>query len=141
MRHCKIQGCSLNAIDAMDLIDTRADLVSQYTSDGDVTFASVFSPGAVMSDSTFPSQWLLDVDATFHVTSCREWFCSYSSGMLGSVHLTDGSVHGIAGVGDVRLSLPSGASYLLRHVRYVPNLRVSLISIGQLRDCGCRILF
>ena len=113
--------------------------MSHYTSDEDVTFASVFSPGALMSDSTFPSQWLLDVDATFHVTSYREWFCSYSSGMLGSVHLTDGSVHDIVGAGDVRLSLPSGASYLLRHVRYVPDTPVSLNSIGQFRDCGCQI--
>ena len=94
MRQRRRHGC-LHVDIAVDLIVTRADSVSHYTSDRDVTFASVFSLGALTLD-TLPSQWLLDVDAAFHVTSCREWFCSYSSGMLGSVHLTDGSVHDIA---------------------------------------------
>ena len=134
MRQRRRHGCLTDA-DALTV--EGADTVSEYMSDGDVTFAS--SPDVLMLDCVLPSQWLLDADATFHVTSHREWFCSYSSGMLGSVHMTDGSVHKIAGAGDVRLSLPSGASYLLRHVRYVPDLRVSLISVGQLRDCGCRI--
>ena len=51
MRQCKRQGCSLDAIDVVDLTVTEVDLVSPYTSDGDVTFASVFSPGALTSDS------------------------------------------------------------------------------------------
>ena len=70
MRQRRRHGC-LHADIAVDLTVTGADSVSHYTSDGDVTFASVFSPGAHMLD-TLPSQWLLDADATFHVTSCRE---------------------------------------------------------------------
>lgn len=70
------------------------------------------------------------MDAMFHVTPHCDWFCSYSSGILGNVCLIDGSVHDIVGVGEVRLSLLSGASYVLRHVRYVPDMTVSLISAG-----------
>ena len=58
--------------------------MSEYTSDGDVTFASSFSPNVLMSvDCALPLQWLLDADAMFHVTPHCDWFCSYSSGMLG----------------------------------------------------------
>ena len=42
--------------------------------------------------------------------------------MLGHVHLADGSMHDIVGVGDVRLSLPSGASYVLQDVHHVLSL-------------------
>ena len=51
-----------------------------------------------------------------------------------------GLVYEIEGAGDVCMSLPSGASYTLRHVRYVPGLRQSLISIRQLQDSGCQVL-
>lgn len=44
------------------------------------------------------------------------------------------------GAGEVRLLLPRGASYVLRHVHYyVPDMTVNLILVGQLRDCGCHI--
>ena len=59
-------------------------------------------------------QQMLDRDTTFHVTMHRDWFSSFaSSKMLGLVHLQDGSVHAIAGSGDFRLSLPSGALLVL----------------------------
>ena len=81
-------------------------------------------------DGTFSPQWLLDGDATFHVTPCHEWFSSFSSGRLGYVHMVDGSAFDIEGAGDGHLSLPTnGVSFTLRHVRYVPQLRQSLILV------------
>ena len=53
--------------------------------------------------------------------------------------MADGSVYDIEGVGDVCMSLPSGASYMLRHVRYVLGLSQSLISVSQLCDDGCEV--
>ena len=41
----------------------------------------------------------------FHMTLHRDWFCSFSSGRLGCVHLTGGSTYDIEGVGDVCMSL------------------------------------
>lgn len=56
-----------------------------YASDGDVTLASS-TPLAYMSmDNTLSPHWLLDGDATFHVTPCREWFSRFSSGILSCV--------------------------------------------------------
>ena len=45
------------------------------------------------------------------------------------------------GLGNVRISLPNGSVWLLEKVRYIPDLRRNLISIGQLDDEGHAILF
>lgn len=84
----------------------------EYTIDSEVTFAFCIAPDFLTSEDS-ALLFLLDRDATFHVTPHRDWFSSYSS----SVRLANGSVHEIAGSGEVRLSLSSGASYLLRDVR------------------------
>lgn len=83
---------------------------------------------------------MLDTEAPFHVTSSREWFGTYASGTLGHVRLADGSTFAIVGAGDVTLSLPSGASLVVRHVHHVPDLPQSLISVRQLRDTGCHVV-
>jgi len=75
----------------------------------------------------------------FHVTLHHAWLSTYSSRMLGNVRFTNGSVHDIVGAGEVRLSLSSGAAYVLRHVHYVPDMIAILISIGKLTDYGCHI--
>ena len=115
-----------------ELALTQSREVVMYASDGDVTFTSSIPLAYMSRTGGTSSRWLLDDDAVFHVTSCREWFSSFSSGRLGRVHLADGSAYDIAGAGDVCLSLPSGASYTLRHVRYVPEITQSLISMRQL---------
>ena len=131
-------------VDAAEVLtqSREAVTVAPYASDDDVTFASSVPPIYFTSrDGTFSSRMLLDGDAPFHVTSHREWFDIFSSGRYGCVHLdADGSAYAIAGAGDICLLLPSGASFTLCHVRYVPGLRQSLISVRQLQDSGCRIV-
>ncbi|MCO5578024.1 hypothetical protein L7F22_031862 [Adiantum nelumboides] len=111
-------------LDAKVLTTLEVDVVYEVIHDGEVVLA----------------QWMLDTDALFHVSPRRKYFCSYSRGLLGHVHLTDGSIHEIVGVGDVRMSLPSGALLVLRHVCHVPSLTRSLISVSQLRDNGCHVV-
>ena len=64
---------------------TKAVLVVDYASDGDVTFASSIPLAYMSTDGTLSTRWLLDDDATFHVTPCRDWFSTFSSGRLGCV--------------------------------------------------------
>ena len=117
----------------------EAVVVTEYASDGDVTFASSVPP-AYFDGCSLSPRWLLDADATFHVMSYREWFSTFSSGRLGCMHL-HGSVYEIAGAEDICLSLPSGVLYTLCHVRYVPDLGgQSLISVRQLFDSGYHVL-
>ena len=73
MRQRRRQGCLRDAVvDAVSpfaLTVARADTVLEYTSDGDVTFALSYALDDVMhADCALPLQWLLDADATFHVT-------------------------------------------------------------------------
>ena len=56
------------------------------------------------------------------------------------MQMVDDSIYHIEGARDVCISLPNGASYMLRHVCYVPGLSQSLILISQLRDDGCRVI-
>ena len=92
--------------------------MTEYASDGDVTFASSVPPTYFDGCSLSP-RWFLDAHATFHVMYHREWFSKFSSGRLGCMHL-HGSVNEIASVGDICLSLPtSSVLYTLCHVCYV----------------------
>lgn len=45
----------------------------------------------------FSPCWLLDIDATFHVTPHCDLFSRFYSGRLGFVHMADGLVYGIEG--------------------------------------------
>ena len=112
------------------------------TSDRVVTFNFCLTPEDLeTADRVFSMQWLLDSDAPFHVTSCRDWFSSYASSTHGSVRLQDGTVHAIAGSREVRLSpVLSGMMVVLQDERYVLEFSTNLISIGQLRESACHVL-
>lgn len=104
-------------LDDVALTHVNACVAYEANYDRDVEFDSTFSLDFLMSiDGTIPLQWMLNTNATFHVTLSHEWFNMYSNGMLGHVHLADGSMFDIVGVEDVTLPLPSGASLILRHV-------------------------
>ena len=62
-------------------VDTEDDSVAEYACDGEVTFLSSVPPDYFES-FTLSSHWLLDSDATFHVTPHRDWFSTFSSGRL-----------------------------------------------------------
>ena len=42
----------------------------------------------------------------------------------------------IVGIGDVWLTIPTGCKLLLKDVRHVPEVRLNMISAGQLDDEG-----
>lgn len=130
-----------DAVGLIEMTSAGAAGVIELMSDGDVTFASDLLLKILLShDVVLSSYWLLDFGADFHVTPHREWFSTYSSGRLGCMRLDDDSACDIVGTGNVQLLLSSGVSLVLRHVRHVPNLCVSLIAIDQLKDSGCKIM-
>ena len=46
------------------------------------------------------------------------------------MHLADGLVLDVVGMGDVLILLPNGSVWLLEKVRHIPDLRRNLISVG-----------
>jgi hypothetical protein len=83
--------------------------------------------------------WCLDTDATHHMTGRREFFTKLDSDVRGSVKFGDASDVEIKGVGSVIFAAESGEHRLLTGVYYIPALRNSIISMGQLNENGSRV--
>jgi hypothetical protein len=82
------------------------------------------------------SMWVVDTAASFHITPHRDFFSSYTSGNFGWVRMGNEAKCEIVGMGDIQLETSIGCKLLLKDVRYVPEMRFSLISIGKLDDEG-----
>src|ERR1043165_1215572 len=86
------------------------------------------------------SGWCLDTGATHHMTGRREFFADLDSTVRGSVKFGDASAVEIKGVGSVIFAAKTGEHRLLTGVYYIPALRNSIISLGQLDENGSRVL-
>ena len=84
--------------------------------------------------------WCLDTGATHHMTGRREFFAELDSDVRGSVKFGDASAVEIKGVGSVIFIAKTGEHRLLTGVYYIPALRNSIISLGQLDENGSRVL-
>ncbi|NEY13661.1 hypothetical protein DDE04_09175, partial [Bifidobacterium pseudocatenulatum] len=82
------------------------------------------------------STWVADTGASFHVTPHRDFFSSYTTGDYSYVRMGNGQSCKIVGIGDVCLETELGCKLLLKKVRHVPEIRLNLISTGQLDDEG-----
>jgi hypothetical protein len=83
--------------------------------------------------------WCLDTDATQHMTGRREFFTELDSSVRGSVKFGDISSVEIKGVGSVIFTAEFGEHRLLTGVYYIPTLRNSIISLGQLDENSSRV--
>jgi hypothetical protein len=83
--------------------------------------------------------WCLDNGATHHMTGRQEFFTELDSSIRGSVKFGDASAVEIKGVGSVVFTAASDEHRLLTGVYYIPALRNSIISLGQLDENGSRV--
>jgi hypothetical protein len=74
--------------------------------------------------------WILDSGASHHVTPSKDNFVAYNSGDYGKVHLGNNHFCNIVGVGDVQIKKNDGKYILLKQVRHIPEMHMSLISVG-----------
>ncbi|KAH7431300.1 hypothetical protein KP509_08G041500 [Ceratopteris richardii] len=129
--------CQRYTRDAGQVVVLGESMEVDYASDSDITFFYGSSQDSSCSLDSTHMAWFLDALATFHVTPHREWFCRFSGESRGCVYMSDGMTYDIEGARDVCLMLPSGASLMRRHVRYVPSFPMSLISVSQLQERRC----
>jgi hypothetical protein len=73
------------------------------------------------------------------MTCQREFFTELDSSVRGSVKLGDTSGVEIKGVGSVVFTATSGEHRLLTGVYYIPALRNSIITLGQLDENDSRM--
>jgi hypothetical protein len=83
--------------------------------------------------------WCLDTGATYHMTGRREFFTELDSDVRVSIKFGDASGMGIKGVASVIFAAESGEHRLLTGVYYIPVLRNSIISLGQMDQSGSRV--
>jgi transposase InsO family protein len=84
-------------------------------------------------------RWYLDSGASNHMTGVRTAFSELDTGITGSVKFGDGSRVEIRGRGTVVFRCLNGEHRALTDVYYIPRLRSSIVSLGQLDEHGCKI--
>ena len=83
-------------------------------------------------DDGLSQTWIVDSGASVHVTPCLECFATYEAGNFGKLYLGNNHACAIEGIGTMHLALDMGHEVVLKDVRYVPGIKKSLLSIGQL---------
>ena len=101
------------------------------TAEGDIMI--MINDGCV-SLATQDSNWVIDSDASFHVTSHSDFFTSYKTDDFYNVRMGNGGVSKIVGIGDIRLETSIGSKLVLKDVRHVPDIGLNLISIDRFDD-------
>ncbi|KAM1382804.1 hypothetical protein ACFX2F_035231 [Malus domestica] len=86
----------------------------------------------------FATKWVLDTGCTHHMTPHKDWFSSLKEFDGGVMFMGDDNPCTIKGIGTVHLKLHDGMAKELTGVRYVPNLKKNLISLGTLESKGFR---
>jgi hypothetical protein len=84
-------------------------------------------------------RWVLDTGATNHMTGSKEIFAKLDTQIYGTVKFGDGSITNIEGQGTIILTCKNGEHRALTGVYYIPRLKASILSIGQLDETGCRV--
>ena len=83
--------------------------------------------------------WVLDTGATNHMTGCREALATLDETVRGVVRFGDGSTMEIHGIGAVTIAGRSNDHRVLAKVYFIPSLKCNIVSLGQLKEGGCRV--
>ncbi|GJT13376.1 retrovirus-related pol polyprotein from transposon TNT 1-94 [Tanacetum coccineum] len=77
-------------------------------------------------------EWVMDSGGSFHMTPRRDFLFDFKEFNGGTVLLGDNRACAIMGIGKVRVQMKDGSSFVLENVRYIPELKRNLISLGTL---------
>lgn len=92
--------------------------------------------GCSLSANVTDSCWILDSGASFHMTPDISQLQSCSLTKASSVQTADGTILPVSLQGTLQTK-----GYTIPDVFYVPNLSMKLISVGQLTDMKCHVVF
>ena len=110
---------------------TEKDSNHKGTTSVDFLLVHEFEFANLFDSST---SWVIDSGASFHITSRRGLFTSYTPGGFGSVKMAHEGVTKCIGVGQVCLEMSNGSRLILKHVKHVPDVRLNLLFVGKLCD-------
>lgn len=91
------------------------------------------------ADDPVDATWYLDTGASNHMTGDRSAFVDLDETVHGNVKFGDGSVVQIMGRGTIAFSIDGGPQRAFSDVFYIPKLKSSVVSLGQLDKHACDI--
>nr|GEV42923.1 retrotransposon protein, putative, Ty1-copia subclass [Tanacetum cinerariifolium] len=77
-------------------------------------------------------EWIIDSGGSYHMTPRRDFLFDFKEFDGGTVLLGDNRTYAIRGTKKVKVQMKDGSSFMLENVRYVPELKRNLISLGTL---------
>jgi len=90
-----------------------------------------FESGNLVNSST---SWVIDSGVSFHITSRRDLFTSYTLGDFGNVKTAHKCVARCVGVGQVWLEMSNGCRLILKHEKHISDVRLNLLFVDKLCD-------
>ncbi|KAK2990113.1 hypothetical protein RJ640_002275 [Escallonia rubra] len=113
------------------------------SSDGDLYLVSSVEQqeGNLLSvrDNSFSMEWFLDSACSFHMCPHKEWFDCLTPCNGGTVLMGNDVVCEVMGIGTIKIKMFDGIVRTLGDVRYIPDLKKNLISLGTLDSIDCSI--
>ncbi|KAK2974756.1 hypothetical protein RJ640_010016 [Escallonia rubra] len=113
------------------------------SSDGDLYLVSSVEQqeGNLLSvrDNSFSTKWFLDSACSFHMCPDKEWFDCLTPCNGGTVLMGNDAVCEVMGIGTIKIKMFDGIVKILGDVRYIPDLKKNLISLGTLDSIDCSI--
>ncbi|GJY59159.1 retrovirus-related pol polyprotein from transposon TNT 1-94 [Tanacetum coccineum] len=77
-------------------------------------------------------EWIMDYGGFFHMTPKRDFLFDFKEFNGGTVLLDNNRACAIMGIRKVRVQMKDDSSFVLQNVRYIPELKRNLISLGTL---------
>ncbi|KAK2976787.1 hypothetical protein RJ640_027623 [Escallonia rubra] len=90
-------------------------------------------------DNNFSTEWFLDSACSFHMCPHKEWFDCLTPCDGGTVLMGNDAVCKVMGIGTIKIKMFDGIVRTLGDVRYIPDLKKNLISLGTLDSIDCSI--
>jgi len=109
--------------------------VASKSDDGEILCADA---SITSKENSLTYVWVLDLGATWQMTSRRDWFYSYKSIPKLYVFMGDDCALKIVGIGAIKLMMHGGIVRTIQEVRHVKVLKKNLLSIGQFDDLGLK---
>lgn len=78
----------------------------------------------------------MDSGCSFHICPNRSLFSSLNMAGGGKVLIGNNMLYSVKGIGAIMLKLHDGTYKMLQDVRFIPELKRNLISLGMLDSCG-----
>lgn len=122
-----------------DCLERKYKQPDKYAEKGE---ASVVSDGyesaevLVVSCQQSSTDWILDSGCSFHMCPIKSWFEDLKEQEEGMVLLGNDKACKIKGIGVIRIRMYDGIDRILKDVRFVPELKRNLISLGTLDSNG-----